>query len=137
MVKTFIKHAYVVVSLIICLLSFSAYSRPKLLNYSDNVLIYTGANSSNATVKRVDAGHLSLEKIYGESCLLDLSVEEIFDKFNVKILFSEVAENVTCYYGYSKIFPYKKKVNGKIVNVHVAVEDGRVTFGTPIIYGSF
>ena len=135
--KTLVKYTCVVFSLLIILLSFSAYSRPKLLNYSSNVLIYTGNNSSNATIKRVDNGYFSFEKIYGESCLLSLTPQEIFEKFDVKILFTEVAENVTCYYGYSNKFPYKKQIGNMTVNVHVAVEDGRVTFGTPIIYGSF
>ena len=66
-----------------------------------------------------------------------LSPQEIFDKFDVEVKFCEVAENVVCYYGYSKKFPYRKKINGKVVNVHVAVEGDRVTLGTPIIYGSF
>ena len=135
--KTFIKHSCIIFSLIIFLLSFSAYLRPKLLNYADDVIIYTGNNSSTAVIKRVDKRYFSFEKIFGESCTLNLSVQEIFDKFDVKVLFSEVAENVTCYYGYSKIFPYKKEIYGKTINVHVAVEGDRITFGTPIIYGSF
>lgn len=135
--KTLIKHACVIFSLIICLLSFSIYSPPTLLNYTDKVLIYTGSNSSNAVVKRVDTGYFSFDKIYGESCSLNLSPQEIFDKFDVEVKFCEVAENVVCYYGYSKKFPYRKKINGKVVNVHVAVEGDRVTLGTPIIYGSF
>ena len=85
----------------------------------------------------MDKSYFSFEKIYGESCLLSIPLSEIFEKFDVNILFTETAEDVTCYYGYSKKFPYKKEINGKIVNVHVAVEKERVTFGTPIIYGSF
>ena len=135
--KTLVKYTCALISLLICLLSFSAYSRPKLLNYSNNVIIYTGASSSNAVIKRVDSGYFSIQKIYGESCLFSLTPQEIFDKFDVTILFTEVAENVVCYYGYSKKFPYEKEINGKIVNVHVAIENDRVTFGTPIIYGSF
>ena len=135
--KTVVKHTCVVFSLLICLLSFSAYARPKLLNYSSSVIIYTDANSSNATIKRVDSWYFSFQKIYGESCLLNLTPQEIFDKFDAKILFTEVVENVTCYYGYSKQFPYKKQIGDMIVNVHVAIENDRVMFGTPIIYGSF
>ncbi len=78
--------------------------------------------------------------VKGESFTIDVKdfcLEDFLTKIDGDICFIENLENVVCYYGYSKKVKYLEMINGKIINVHIAISKSYVKVGFPIIYGSF
>ena len=63
--------------------------------------------------------------------------DSLIDKLNAKLIYVEEVDGVKSLYYYAKNLPQKELVNGKIVNVHVAISLTKITVGSPIIYGSF
>ena len=81
-----------------------------------------------------------IKDVTGESVKisnLGFDVNEFFEKYNAKIVFTETTDGVVSYYGYSKDIKYQTTIGGKRINLHVAVTKDSVTVGAPIIYGSF
>lgn len=63
--------------------------------------------------------------------------QAIAEKYGAEWIFSEEVCGVTSFYGYSERLAQGVRVNGARINLHVAVRDGRVAVGTPIIFGGF
>lgn len=61
----------------------------------------------------------------------------IAKQYNAAAVYKESACGIDGYYFYSTELPYKLSVNGKAVNLHVAVGKDSVAVGTPIIFGGF
>lgn len=116
-------------------------TKPLFSNYSDSFTVYVGSNSSNAQILTVDGkDYRFIKDVTGESVKisnLGFDVNEFFEKYNAKIVFTETTDGVVSYYGYSKDIKYQTTIGGKRINLHVAVTKDSVTVGAPIIYGSF
>lgn len=113
---------------------------PVFAEYSDSYELYVGSASSNARIITVDEKSFPfVQKVSGEGVTLDddITVQEITEKFDAKLIFTEsVAEGVS-FYAYSEKIGYKAVVRGEKVNLHVFVGKDYVKVGSPIIYGSF
>lgn len=55
----------------------------------------------------------------------------------IKVVKSENLENITCVYGYLTGLPFCKIIDGKKVNIQIAIRDNVATIGSPIILGSY
>ena len=75
----------------------------------------------------------------GESVVTDESFDlnGFVKSRNLKLLFTEIAGDVTIYYYSYPFAEYFRYVNGYAVNMQIAVAQKRVTIGVPVIYGSF
>ena len=125
--------------MLVALYFCASYSRPVLFNYSKKITVYTDSASSTANFFTANANdYFSLKKPTGESCVFHgVSLDELLETFSAEVFYTETVGETTCYYGYSKKLPYSIIFNGKKTNVHIAVSDGKVVFGTPIIFGSY
>ena len=64
-------------------------------------------------------------------------VQNILQEYQAEIVQREYVNGIACYYAYA---PYLYKgicIDGKIVNLHIAIGQGRATVGTPMIFGGF
>ncbi len=136
------KKICVLISCAIMLLAlYIANAQPVFKNYASRYEIYLNSSSSIAdivTVKGLEI--LKYKNLYGESVKVDaenFSLNKILNDFSAKLVLTEYADGVTCYYAYSPKIKYLKQVKGKLINLHVAVRQDQVTLGTPLIYGGF
>ena len=75
----------------------------------------------------------------GYQVKLDTEIQAVsfLRKYNCEIVFTENINGIENYYFYSSKLLKKQVLNGKKVNVHLAVSDGKIILGYPIIYGSY
>ena len=101
--------------------------------------LYCGTSSAEIVFTETPA----LDKLFrldvrGESARYEGDVSaELMRKFGAKLLFVEEAAGVVNYYLYSEKLPRGVRLNGREVNLHIAVGEGRTAAGTPIIFGGF
>ena len=138
--------------IIVCFLSLLlifgiafANKTPVFSGYANIFEVYLEESSSNAKIvnaSKID--FLFLNKVCGESFKVD-SLGFNIDKFllnqQAKVVFIEEIESGISVFAYSKTIKYKKKINGKMVNLQIFIpndkQNKQITVGTPIIYGSF
>ena len=63
--------------------------------------------------------------------------EEILQKYGAEILFYEEVSGVLSYYAYTDAWTDGVYIYGRKINLHVAVGDGYLAVGTPIIFGGY
>lgn len=74
----------------------------------------------------------------GESALYaGERAEELLEAFRARVLFMESAAGTVSYYCHSPFLGEGVLLNGKEVNLHIAVGEGRTAAGTPLIFGGF
>ena len=119
-------------------------SVPIFYGYSDKFEIYKTDSASITEIVQVDSIQYRFESnVCGESCLISktlcdsFDVNDFFSKFNAEISIIEQTEECVSYYGYSKDIKYVKIMDGKPINLHVAVGNEQIKVGSPIIFGSF
>ncbi len=98
---------------------------------------YLDSPSSQATATS-SLSLLDIFRVRGESIALDEGeAEEALASLSAKVLFVEEVGGVRSYYCYSpKLFDFVQ-VGEHLVNLHVAVGEGRCVVGSPIIFGGF
>ena len=62
---------------------------------------------------------------------------DFLTELKCKKVHSESVNGITNYYFYSDKLIKKQIINGKMVNIHLAVTNNYLTIGYPIIYGSY
>ena len=67
----------------------------------------------------------------------DALIEEIVRQLGAEIIFEEEVNEVISYYCYTPIFLESLILQGKRINLHVAISKARCVVGTPIIFGGF
>ena len=114
---------------------------PVFYRYSKNVEVYSLNNSSNAKIDFCTSIQYKFRFFkVGESCTIEkqnFDLKEFIDYYNAKIIFTETTSFGNSYYMYSKKIAYSKSINGKIINLHLVINQNKIVMGTPIIYGSY
>ena len=67
----------------------------------------------------------------------EMVAEQVFAKYGAQLVFTEQLDGVICYYGISERLGGGVVVNGKSVNLHVAISQTECVVGCPIIFGGF
>lgn len=123
----------------LCAFFFCALMRRPLFEGGYGYELYCGTSSAEIVFTETPA----LDKLFrldvrGESARYEGDVSaELMQKFSAKLLFVEEAAGVVNYYLYSEKLPRGVRLNGREVNLHIAVGEGRTAAGTPIIFGGF
>ena len=103
--------------------------------------LYRYSASSLSTQENLTGGVIfNARSVEGESVMYlsdAFSLSELLEKYDADLLFSEQAGDVICYYAYSPALSYRATLYGVTVNLQIAVENQRITLGTPLIFGSF
>ena len=119
---------------------FCTRSKPLFSDYASSFEVYFFDYSSLSGVKSVQKNeYVFCFNLRGESCVVenDYTAEQILSNFNAKIVKKEIHDNGVSIYAYSSKIKYKKQLFGKVVNLHIELSNGKITVGSPIIYGSF
>ncbi len=140
--KTIAKLFFCLLAFACAIVGFRVFSVSKLSHLSGERLFYLYSPSSQATIKpRLSI--LDCFFVQGESVRVSLDgdgarkAEEIIKQMQAELLFTEEAGGVLSYYAYAKNLGGGIVVSGTKVNLHIAVADGRLVVGTPIIFGGF
>ena len=114
---------------------------PTFSNYANTFEISLDNGSFSNGILTVNKSDFALYRgIKGESCEVkkeNFDINAFLTDFEAEMVACEKVGDIVCYYAFSPKVKYLEKVNGKKVNLHVAVRDNAVVIGTPIIYGSF
>ena len=92
--------------------------------------------SVQISIEEYDGGKYANKKnIDGQ--VRDEIAQAIAEEYGAYPLFKESVCGIDSYYFYSLELPFGIELNGKKVNLHVAVAEDYVAIGTPIIFGGF
>ena len=101
--------------------------------------------SASSQAKRVET--LRFEELFsvkGESVRFAVTqtekaglLEEILNKYDAELVFTEYVDGVTSYYAVTPRFSGGVVVDGQTVNLHVAIGERECVVGTPMIFGGF
>lgn len=83
---------------------------------------------------------LNLKMLQGESFCFDgnmLDAQVLIKKLNGEILKTEKVGDILIFYGQSKKFKKYVSVDNKKINFQIAVNNGKITIGTPLILGGY
>ena len=64
-------------------------------------------------------------------------LRSIVEKYHATVLFSEEMDGVISYYCYTAEWSDSVRIEGKKVNLHVAISTAQCVVGAPIIFGGF
>ena len=118
---------------LLCLAVLSSFIVANKITEKDIVYSVNG-KSSGEFIK----GEISLDKIFlidGASIKIDsYNIEEKLNLLNAKTVHYFTDGEVENYYFFSEKVHNFEIINGKKVNIHLAVKQGEVVVGSPVIY---
>lgn len=130
----------IIIALAVCA---AVVSLPKKTAFEcgDSYTFFIGTSSADCKVITVDKGAellaLTLTNVCGEATTFKtLDTDELLEKVNGKILFSEQLSDSVNYYC-SADLPYSVTLYGQKVNLHICVKADSVTVASPIIFGGY
>lgn len=137
-----LRHLRLFLIIILSLLCVYAINkRPLFTEYANEFCLYVGSNSSNCSFREAnEIEYLFSLNVFGEGCRVEkneFNLSEFLQDFSAEIVKQENIQDVTCVYAYSKKVKYLQIIDGKKVNLHVAITNDGIYLGSPIIYGSF
>ena len=136
--KAVLKLFFCLVVSVFALIGFRVLCVSKLSNYAGERVFYLYTPSSQATIK----SKLSLTDCFfvqGESVQFSLNGESGKKRAEeiMQDLQAETAGGTQSFYAYSKKLGKSVVINGKKINLHIAVAEDSAVVGTPIIFGGF
>lgn len=130
----------IIIALAVCA---AVVSLPKKTAFEcgDSYTFFIGTSSADCKVITVDKGAellaLTLTNVCGEATTFKtLDTDELLEKVNGKILFSEQLSDSVNYYC-SADLPYSVTLYGQKVNLHICIKADSVTVASPIIFGGY
>ncbi|MBQ9514042.1 MAG: hypothetical protein IJR66_03585 [Clostridia bacterium] len=139
MQKKLLSFIYIPLSIVAILLIFSINGTPLFSDYGLNGEVYLKSYSSSCKILKNDERGF-LAEIYktGEATEVNSAdAERILKDFSATTVFIEETDGIKEIFAYSKKIRYKKRINGKIINLHIITTKNTVKVGSPIIFGSF
>ncbi len=101
---------------------------------------YLYSPSSQATIKN----SLTLREFFsvrGESVEISLQEREeldaLLERLQAELIYTEQAGDAYAFYYFTPAWSNGVWVNGKLVNLHIAVGENRCVVGNPIVFGGF
>ena len=114
----------------------------RLSAFSGERTFYLDSASSQALTK-TNLSFSDIFRVRGESVTFSLPkteedfVQELLLSYGAKLIDVESACGVTSYYAFVPAWSEGVEIEGKRVNLHIAIEGERCGVGTPIIFGGF
>lgn len=131
---------FTVLAAALCAVFLFCLLRAPVFEPCENYVFYLGKDSSAPAVV-TDAPLLAkwtLGEVGGESASYSGDrLKALREQFRAELLFCEEAGGVTSYYFRSPLLGRGVMLDGREVNLQIAVGRGRTAVGTPLIFGSF
>jgi hypothetical protein len=67
----------------------------------------------------------------------DKSARDVVMQLRAEVVDTQVLAKTTVLYGYSPMLPLRQISNGQLVNLMIAIVDGKMSIGYPILMGSY
>ena len=123
---------------VFCFYSLYADKSPVFKAYANEYELYLTAGSFGDNVAKATSKNFGdYKNVKGESCIVNVSYEQVLCDFSATRVYSEETAGGTSYYAYSPRIKYVTYVSGKAVNIHYFAGETYAKLGTPIIFGSF
>ena len=108
---------------------------------AESYTFFVGDTSKNCREVHADdftaLKKLTISDICGESAEYSvLNLEEYLKSVNGEIIFTETLSDSVNYYCAANL-PYKVKINGAIINLHICVRGNTAKTASPIIFGGY
>lgn len=133
--------AIAITLIVLCCAVFSLLvMRAPVFEPGESYELYYGASSSSlmARTETPALDKLLSGNVAGESvCYEGNRCDELIQRFQAELLFTEEAAGVTNYYLYSPVLRGGVELKGHVVNLHIAVSERQTAAGTPLIFGGF
>ena len=136
--KNFLLSFLAVVFFLCCLLCVYAFSSTKLSKLQGERMFFLNSASSQGLRKE----KLSLQDLFrvkGECVRVkgELTAEEIFSLYGAKVCFVEKTSGFISYYCYTDRWADGLFLQGRKINLHIAVSECQMVVGTPIIFDGY
>ena len=135
------KKISVIIASLLLLTGIFVFNRAPIIDNLDQIEVYLSSYSASTNIKKIKTEDFKFVLgVKGESYVMsveDFCIDEFLDLVQAKVVLSEQFSDLVCYYGYSPKIKYLESINGKPINVHIAIRENCVKIGFPIIYGSF
>ena len=137
----FIKLSITALSAALIIFAIAALPQRICFDGGADYVFYCGTSSADCKVVRASGNakltRLFLSNVCGEGAeFKELDIDKFLSGVGGKIIFSENAAGITNYYCTADL-PYSVAIDGTVINLHIAVCEGVVKVGTPIIFGGY
>ena len=133
-----IKAFFTAILVAACLIFVYALLHAPVFEQGERYEFYTGTSSDEIVLAGSSLEKLRLNGVKGESVRYQGDrAQELIERFHAEVLMIEEAAGVVNYYCYSSALDSCIQLNGKRVNLHIAVSKEATAAGTPIIFGGF
>ena len=125
----------VVVCFAFLFITLTYVSTSKLFVYEKAFVVYGGKSLGKIVSEKVMPFTSSdgVFKVFSK----DTNYKDLVKKYNAKLVFIEKNGDIVSEYYYSNSLPSKEIINGKKVNLYIAISLEQIVIGSPIIYGSY
>lgn len=111
-------------------------------DYIKNAIVVQNGNMYLVNCKSSDANYVKsqLNDIEGESFSFQGTKNDalnFLNKYNYETVFCEIVGNIFIVYAYCPQIQNSVYVNNQKTNLQLAVNNGKITIGTPLILGSY
>ncbi|MBE5756623.1 MAG: hypothetical protein E7342_02370 [Clostridiales bacterium] len=104
-------------------------------DYEKQTVFYKGQGGS---LSKEVVGGFNFLGVLGQSIVLsEEETKKVIENLNAKIVFIEEIGETTNYYCYTNKLKYGVTLKKQRVNLHLSTTNGKITLGTPLIFGSF
>ena len=147
--KNFICVSFAVIFCLFFAVGVKAVSVTRLADIEGKRTYFLDSASSQGLRKEV-LSISDLTRIKGECVFTEISAydggryltkeeisREVATRYGAEILFTEEVDGVVSYYAYTPCWQDGFYINGRKVNLHIAIGKGYVKVGTPIIFDGF
>lgn len=132
-----------ITALIAALVIFAIAALPTRICFDGgcNYEFYCGTSSADCKIVRAQ-GSAKLERVFltgvcGEGAeFKELDIGKFLSSVKGEIIFIESAAGITNYYCTADL-PYSTVLDGRQINLHIAVREDSVKVGSPIIFGGY
>jgi hypothetical protein len=109
-------------------------------NLGTYTFYYGSANFKTVPRESAAKEKYVLKNVRGESVCFSAAkatAQDVLSYYRAKVVFVEEVNGIVSYYAETAAFDGGVDLNGREINLHIAVGGDRITVGTPLIFGGF
>ena len=123
-----------ILAIVLLITSFILYGKSSEFLKGENLIMVINGKSSGEFLE-----YKSFSNYEGLFTSLDKSYNylELVDNLDAKFVKCEELNGCKNLYFYTNKLPKREVIDGKLINLHVAISEDKISIGTPLIYGGY